>query len=71
MSESELSSDGYEHTFSPPSPFVHRMWAGSTLQFQENNPLCVGQTAKSEFNISKIDLKRFTFLTFFSTIIYF
>jgi len=36
--ESNLAGDGYEKEFSPPSPFNHRMWAGSSLNFSPSQP---------------------------------
>ncbi|KAJ1341922.1 hypothetical protein BSLG_003572 [Batrachochytrium salamandrivorans] len=34
-----LAIDGYDTDWSPPSPFVQRMWAGGDIQWMPHNPL--------------------------------
>lgn len=37
--EAQLSSDGYDTDWSPPDPFVYRMWAGGKMRFDNQNPI--------------------------------
>ncbi|KAI8344494.1 hypothetical protein BC941DRAFT_408785 [Chlamydoabsidia padenii] len=50
--ESDLSPDGYEQDWKPPSPFDHRMWAGGRLRWNPKNKLRVGQEATM---VSRLD----------------
>lgn len=50
--ESDLSPDGYEQDWKPPSPFNHRMWAGGKLRWNPKNKLRVGQEATM---VSRLD----------------
>jgi 3-methylfumaryl-CoA hydratase len=55
--ETDLSSDGYEKDWSPPEPFVHRMWAGGELSWNKENPLRVGQAVRMESKIRDIQFR--------------
>ncbi|PVU84898.1 hypothetical protein BB559_007318 [Furculomyces boomerangus] len=55
--ENELSPDGYFAGEAPPPPFVQRVWAGGSLNFNVKNPLKVGQKAKLVSEIDKIEEK--------------
>jgi 3-methylfumaryl-CoA hydratase len=55
--ESELSSDGYEKDWSPPEPFVHRMWAGGELRWSKENPLRVGEEVSMTSKLREVQLR--------------
>ncbi|KAI9488219.1 hypothetical protein BDB00DRAFT_792059 [Zychaea mexicana] len=57
VTEQELSSDGYEQDWKPPSPFHHRMWAGGELEWNPDNPLRVGDEAHMESSIRDIQFR--------------
>lgn len=56
--ESELSADGYEKDWSPPEPFVHRMWAGGELRWSKDNPLRVGDKATMTSHLRDVQLRK-------------
>ncbi|KAG1107039.1 hypothetical protein G6F42_016510 [Rhizopus arrhizus] len=56
--ESELSSDGYETDWSPPFPYVHRMWAGGELSWNKDNPLKVGQNVTMQSSIRDVQMRQ-------------
>lgn len=56
--ESELSSDGYETDWSPPFPYIHRMWAGGELSWNKDNPLKVGQNVTMQSSIRDIQMRQ-------------
>ncbi len=73
LRESELASDGFEKTWNPPHPFNQRLWAGSQLTFDIQNPLKIGlkikypiksdsinegQRVKQQTSAKRIDLKK-------------
>ncbi|CAG8539497.1 7051_t:CDS:2, partial [Scutellospora calospora] len=55
--ENELSSDGYKTKFSPPAPFLRRMWAGGELKFNQENPLKIGQKVKMTTKVRDVEYK--------------
>ncbi|CAG8614497.1 7215_t:CDS:2, partial [Dentiscutata heterogama] len=55
--ENELTKDGYKIHYSPPAPFLRRMWAGGELKFNHENQLRVGQNAKLITKLRKVDYK--------------
>lgn len=54
LPESDLSSDGTEHTFGPPPPLLQRMWAGGSFTFSRDNPLKVGDKVRCDVGIEKV-----------------
>lgn len=56
--QSELGPDGHERRggFLPPVPLTHRMWAGSSLAFEQ--PLRVGESAQRTSLIESVEEKR-------------
>ncbi|CAG8732432.1 23885_t:CDS:2 [Racocetra persica] len=67
--EHELSNDGYNTLYSPPPPFLRRMWAGGELKFNHKNQLRIGQKAKmttklrdAEYKIGKLGENVFVWL---------
>ncbi|KAH9265185.1 hypothetical protein BASA83_011268 [Batrachochytrium salamandrivorans] len=52
-----LAIDGYDTDWSPPSPFVQRMWAGGDIQWMPHNPLCVGETVTQTTRMQDAVLK--------------
>ncbi|CAG8453272.1 5581_t:CDS:2 [Cetraspora pellucida] len=67
--EHELSNDGYKTLYSPPAPFLRRMWAGGELKFNHKNQLRIGQKAKittklrdAEYKIGKLGENVFVWL---------
>lgn len=56
--ESELSSDGYETDWSPPYPYIHRMWAGGELSWSKDNPLKVGQNVTMQSSIRDVQMRQ-------------
>lgn len=55
--EEDLSSDGYEQEWKPPSPFNHRMWAGGELKWNPDNPLRVGDVAQMESSLRDVQFR--------------
>lgn len=55
--EEDLSSDGYEQEWKPPSPFNHRMWAGGELKWNPDNPLRVGDAAQMESSLRDVQFR--------------
>ncbi|KXS20555.1 hypothetical protein M427DRAFT_52151 [Gonapodya prolifera JEL478] len=54
----QISNDGHELLFSPPSPpFVRRMWAGGSISWNPWYPLTIGQSAQLELSLSKLETK--------------
>lgn len=56
--ESELSSDGYETDWSPPAPFIRRMWAGGRLKWNKENMLRVGQDVTMVSKATDVQVKK-------------
>jgi len=56
--EKDLAADGYDKNFSPPSPFLQRVWAGGSINFQLENPLRVGQSISQITCASEVDIKK-------------
>jgi 3-methylfumaryl-CoA hydratase len=57
--QSEIGPDGHARRggFLPPVPLPRRMWAGGRLQWQPENPLVVGDTAKRMSTIASVTHK--------------
>jgi 3-methylfumaryl-CoA hydratase len=57
--QSEIGPDGHARRggFLPPVPLPRRMWAGGRLQWQPENPLVVGDTAKRISTIASVTHK--------------
>ncbi|CAG8816848.1 14554_t:CDS:1, partial [Racocetra persica] len=55
--EHELSYDGYKTKYSPPAPFLRRMWAGGELIFNNENLLRIGQKATMTTKIRDVEHK--------------
>ncbi|KAI8098764.1 uncharacterized protein BX664DRAFT_255242 [Halteromyces radiatus] len=53
--EQDLSKDGYEQDWKPPSPFDHRMWAGGKLRWNQKNRLRVGQDVTMTSQLKRLD----------------
>ncbi|TPX63715.1 hypothetical protein SpCBS45565_g06380 [Spizellomyces sp. 'palustris'] len=56
--ESDLAPDGYDTEFSPPEPYIQRMWAGGSFEFVPDNPLRVGQTVKQTTRLDDMQVKQ-------------
>ncbi|KNC97111.1 uncharacterized protein SPPG_07504 [Spizellomyces punctatus DAOM BR117] len=56
--ESDLAPDGYDTEFSPPEPYIQRMWAGGSFEFVPDNPLRVGQTVKQTTRLDDVQIKQ-------------
>ncbi|QRV75367.1 Hydroxyacyl-thioester dehydratase type 2, mitochondrial [Ceratobasidium sp. AG-Ba] len=52
-----LLPDGTDTTYSSPTPFYRRMWAGGAFAFDPENPLRVGQLITCKTNIEDVELK--------------
>ncbi|KAK5669064.1 hypothetical protein QVD99_004828 [Batrachochytrium dendrobatidis] len=52
-----LALDGYDTDWSPPSPFLQRMWAGGVIEWHAKNPLTIGQTARQTTRMADAQLK--------------
>lgn len=57
VTEQELSPDGYEQDWKPPSPFTHRMWAGGELEWNVDNPLRVGDQVEMVSSLRDIQFR--------------
>ncbi|KAJ1969755.1 hypothetical protein IWQ62_000416 [Dispira parvispora] len=57
VTEAQLSSDGYDAMYAPPSPFDHRVWAGGQLEWSANNSLRVGQSATLTTECENVEVK--------------
>ncbi|CDH54162.1 hydroxyacyl-thioester dehydratase typemitochondrial [Lichtheimia corymbifera JMRC:FSU:9682] len=57
VTEQELSADGYEQDWKPPSPFTHRMWAGGELEWNVDNPLRVGDRVEMVSSLRDIQFR--------------
>ena len=57
--QSQLGPDGHplRGGFLPPVPLPRRMWAGGRLQWQTDNPMRVGDTAKKHSRIASVKHK--------------
>ncbi|CAG8514240.1 10672_t:CDS:2 [Acaulospora morrowiae] len=55
--EKELASDGYGTHYSPPPPFLRRMWAGGEISLDSNNPLLVGQNVTMTTKVRNVEFK--------------
>ncbi|CAG8800249.1 36000_t:CDS:2, partial [Gigaspora margarita] len=55
--EHELTNDGHKIHYSPPAPFLRRMWAGGELKFNHKNQLKIGQKAKMITKLRNVDYK--------------
>jgi len=53
-----LRPDGTEADFSPPEPFVRRMWAGGRIEWRKK-PLVIGGKASARFSVGSVDKKGF------------
>ncbi|KEP51169.1 putative hydroxyacyl-thioester dehydratase type 2 [Rhizoctonia solani 123E] len=52
-----LFADGTDPSYSAPSPFFRRMWAGGEFAFDSHNPLRVGQKLRCETTVEDVKLK--------------
>ncbi|TPX61921.1 hypothetical protein PhCBS80983_g00767 [Powellomyces hirtus] len=55
--EPSLAPDGYDADFSPPEPFIQRMWAGGSFEFNTDNPLRIGQSVKQTTTLDEAQIK--------------
>ncbi|KAH7341518.1 hypothetical protein B0J17DRAFT_610500 [Rhizoctonia solani] len=53
----ELFPDGTDRSYSAPSPFFRRMWAGGEFAFDPHNQLRVGQKLRCETTVEDVQLK--------------
>ncbi|KAI8926024.1 hypothetical protein BC831DRAFT_400467 [Entophlyctis helioformis] len=53
-----LAADGYDSDWSPPPPFVRRMWAGGVFEWDPANPLRVGQDVWQTTRLVSVDHKQ-------------
>ncbi|KAJ1307801.1 hypothetical protein OPQ81_001884 [Rhizoctonia solani] len=53
----ELFHDGTDPSYSAPSPFFRRMWAGGEFAFDPHNQLRVGQKLRCETTVEDVQLK--------------
>ncbi|KAL1914297.1 uncharacterized protein VTP21DRAFT_9035 [Calcarisporiella thermophila] len=58
LKESELAPDGYDTIYSPPPPYIQRMWAGGSVEFNTQNPLRVGDELTQKTQCTDVELKK-------------
>ncbi|KAJ3161941.1 hypothetical protein HDU88_007173 [Geranomyces variabilis] len=57
IAEPDLAPDGYDNDFSPPSPYIQRMWAGGSFSFNPGNRLRIGQQVKQTTTLDDVQIK--------------
>ncbi|KAJ3156825.1 hypothetical protein HDU86_003591 [Geranomyces michiganensis] len=57
IAEPDLAADGYDNDYSPPSPYIQRMWAGGSFSFNPANRLRTGQQVKQTTTLDDVQLK--------------
>eukprot|EP00808_Paulinella_micropora_P007022 g23258.t1 len=55
--EPAMAADGFEKRWSPPPPYLRRMWAGANCTFQPHNPLLAGQCLEQATSVTEVTLK--------------
>ncbi|KAI8806944.1 HotDog domain-containing protein [Cladochytrium replicatum] len=55
--EQHLSPDGYDSDFSPPSPFVRRMWAGGEFSFVAERGIRIGERVALSVWVDEVERK--------------
>ncbi|KAI9206872.1 HotDog domain-containing protein [Polychytrium aggregatum] len=55
--ECRLASDGYDTSFTPPAPYLKRMWAGGSFEWNLENPLRIGDRVSQTTKVDRIQVK--------------